>query len=585
MILTLDFPNSLVIQLQPKLHLARTAESGRNLPEVGIAYDCIGTGKPWVIENVEGFSAKFQVHAFTHAGHGNSLKRDMSTFLEPGWRTLPMVRGDDPKVKLSGWDSASGLAKKLLESFRLVKFSGDPEARARRPVKAKYQTNPEENREVTKTQTMASANVAPLTEFSRIAAIDIFRGITVLVMVFVDNLGMVKGLPWWTYHMPREANGMTYVDMVFPAFLFLAGMSIPLAIKRRLSGGDSLARTSVHVLIRSFSLILLGLFIANAPQVDPTGTHMSAVTWALSGFAAIGLGWNAYPKQSGEPLFRSIASQDHESRPRVGVPPSCRDKLQKRENLFRILKLAGIILLLALFALFRRSTLDGHTAWLDFSDWEILGLIGWAYLLVSAIYLLLGNKIWPLATGLAVLVTINAFSTLGWLQSLHQLPVLLQPFEAGLSAIVLSGVIAAQIFFGDTIASTWRKKVFWAFGYAGCLLAAAWALMPLGISKLRDTPAWCLYCAAANTLIFLFLHWIADMRHKIGWSAPFKKTAGENALLPYMLAYVAYFTPQLGTLTADGSVGWPGVVKSILFTALVLAVSFFLTRLGLRLRL
>jgi hypothetical protein len=43
----------------------------------------------------------------------------------------------------------------------------------------------------------------------RIASIDIFRGLTVLVMVFVDNLDFVKGLPWWTYQMPRQTNGLT----------------------------------------------------------------------------------------------------------------------------------------------------------------------------------------------------------------------------------------------------------------------------------------------------------------------------------------------------------------------------------------
>jgi predicted acyltransferase len=53
---------------------------------------------------------------------------------------------------------------------------------------------------------------------ARIASIDIFRGLTVLVMVFVDNLDFVKGLPWWTYHMPLQSNGLTNVDMVFPAF-------------------------------------------------------------------------------------------------------------------------------------------------------------------------------------------------------------------------------------------------------------------------------------------------------------------------------------------------------------------------------
>jgi heparan-alpha-glucosaminide N-acetyltransferase len=402
---------------------------------------------------------------------------------------------------------------------------------------------------------MASANPPPLAGASRVAAIDIFRGLTVLVMVFVDNVGMVKGLPWWTYHMPREANGMTYVDMVFPAFLFLAGMSIPLAIKRRLASGDSRAWTWVHVVIRSLSLVILGLFIANAPQVDAARTHVSPAVWALAGFAAIGLGWNAYPSSA------------------------------KRENLFRIFKLAGIVVLLGLFAAFRRTTPEGHTAWLDFSDWEILGLIGWAYLLVSTIYLLLGDKIWSLATTLVVLVTINIFSTVGWLQGLHQLSVFFQPFEAGLSAIVVSGVIVAQIFFGDAVALTWNKKLLWALGYACCLMAAAWALTPLGISKLRDTPAWCLYCAAANTLIFLFLYWIADIRRKTRWIASFRKSVGASALLPYFLAYVAYFTPSLGVLTADGSLGWPGVVKSGFFTALVLAISSFLTRLGIRLRL
>lgn len=72
----------------------------------------------------------------------------------------------------------------------------------------------------------ANANVPDSGFAARIMSIDIFRGLTVLLMVFVDNLDFVKGLPWWTYHMPRQANGMTYVDMVFPAFLFVMGMSL-----------------------------------------------------------------------------------------------------------------------------------------------------------------------------------------------------------------------------------------------------------------------------------------------------------------------------------------------------------------------
>ena len=70
---------------------------------------------------------------------------------------------------------------------------------------------------------------------SRVASIDIFRGLTILVMIFVNDLAGVKDLPWWTYHLPGDVNGMTYVDMVFPFFLFIVGISLPLAVRHRLS--------------------------------------------------------------------------------------------------------------------------------------------------------------------------------------------------------------------------------------------------------------------------------------------------------------------------------------------------------------
>ncbi len=52
----------------------------------------------------------------------------------------------------------------------------------------------------------------------RILSVDIYRGLTMLVMIFVNDVGGVTGLPWWNYHMPPGANGMTYVDWVFPGF-------------------------------------------------------------------------------------------------------------------------------------------------------------------------------------------------------------------------------------------------------------------------------------------------------------------------------------------------------------------------------
>ncbi|HMD39970.1 MAG TPA: DUF5009 domain-containing protein [Candidatus Acidoferrum sp.] len=194
-------------------------------------------------------------------------------------------------------------------------------------------------------------------EASRIQSIDIFRGMNVLAMIFVDNLGFVTGLPWWTYHMPREANGMTYVDMVFPAFLFLMGMSIPISIRSRRAKGQSRSGIWTHAVVRSLSLVGLGLFVSNAPQVDAQRTGISFPWWAALGFIAIALVWMEFP-ESDKHRTTSGAS-----------------------------KFVGLAMLAGLIVIFRRVTPEGKVAWLDFPDWEILGLLGWAYLSVSTIYL------------------------------------------------------------------------------------------------------------------------------------------------------------------------------------------------------
>ena len=119
----------------------------------------------------------------------------------------------------------------------------------------------------------------------RIQSVDIFRGLTILVMIFVNDLAGVNGLPWWTYHMPRGVDGMTYVDAVFPAFLFIVGVSIPLAVAARLGKGDSVLRLGGHIVTRSIALIILGIFLANSGKVDA----------ALTGKPYLPPNWMTFP--------------------------------------------------------------------------------------------------------------------------------------------------------------------------------------------------------------------------------------------------------------------------------------------------
>src|ERR1700734_3286345 len=90
----------------------------------------------------------------------------------------------------------------------------------------------------------------------RVVSIDIFRGLTMAVMIFVNQLSEVRGLPWWTYHAHAQEDVMTYVDMVFPFFLFIVGMSLPLSVAQRLKRNASMPSLWVHVLLRVLGLLV-----------------------------------------------------------------------------------------------------------------------------------------------------------------------------------------------------------------------------------------------------------------------------------------------------------------------------------------
>src|ERR1700733_6539285 len=98
---------------------------------------------------------------------------------------------------------------------------------------------------------------------ARIASVDALRGLTILLMVFVNDLG--HAAPAWMHHIqPPSADGMTLADIVFPAFLFLGGVSIPLAFERAQAAGKSKLTQLVHVLTRTAGLLLLGVIEMNS---------------------------------------------------------------------------------------------------------------------------------------------------------------------------------------------------------------------------------------------------------------------------------------------------------------------------------
>src|ERR1035441_3184527 len=77
-------------------------------------------------------------------------------------------------------------------------------------------------------------NNEPSMTTARITSLDALRGLVMFTMIYVNDLaGAGKIVPDWMVHFSdrhRGGSGMTFVDLVFPAFLFIVGMSVPMAL-------------------------------------------------------------------------------------------------------------------------------------------------------------------------------------------------------------------------------------------------------------------------------------------------------------------------------------------------------------------
>jgi predicted acyltransferase len=404
-----------------------------------------------------------------------------------------------------------------------------------------------------------TATPAASSTASRMVSIDIFRGLTIAVMIFVNELAEVRGLPWWTYHAHANQDAMTYVDMVFPFFLFIVGMSMPLSVEQRLKRNASMASLWLHVVARSLSLLVLGLILANDEKADPALMGRSGTIWGLMGLIGAGLYLNVYPRSD------------------------------RGRRVARILRPLGLVAVVITFAIFRRTTHDGHPAWIDFSYPEILGLIGFAYFAAAVLYIPTRRWRWAAPAWLILLTILNMCSSARLISTPN---LYVWPFGNGSHvALVLGGIVTAQIFFGLRPGTDERPAprtaILIAMGFATLALVAGWMITPLGISKIRATPTWTLWNIGAAVLMFTLLYWVCDLKGKTGWAA-LVHPAGANTLTTYLLPDMWYFLLGLLAITwteTHFNFGWPGVARTIVFTLIMLGLAAALTRAKVRLRL
>jgi heparan-alpha-glucosaminide N-acetyltransferase len=335
---------------------------------------------------------------------------------------------------------------------------------------------------------------------TRLPAVDAFRGAVIALMVFVNYLGGMKGVPWWTQHVPSAVDGYTITDLVFPWFLFLAGVSIPLSLEKYL---EAPWRALGRVLPRAGALIVLGVVFVNEHRTDAAATGMSRSLWlALVLTAAVALG-------------RIAPAEMSRTRRRVEVG----------------IKIAGGAALLVLMVIWRGKS-HGVITPLQHQWWGILGLIGWCYLVVALAYLAArgSDRLLLGLVGLFICISIGG--------SLDRMGIL-APLDHLFSVREICGALAAIVAAG-AVGGIWLRRGapigrFLALGVG--LWVAGWFLRPLhGYHKNDASEGWALV-AAGQAMLLLALFQLAQRAPAAVRTFVLAPLAlvGLNALLAYVL--------------------------------------------------
>jgi predicted acyltransferase len=117
----------------------------------------------------------------------------------------------------------------------------------------------------------AAAPVAGTRE--RLVSLDVFRGMTVAGMLLVNNPGT-----WSEIYPPLEHapwNGWTPTDLIFPFFLFIAGITTHLSLSARRAQGADESAVRRQIIRRGALIVLFGLIVAAFPFYPATRfTHI-----------------------------------------------------------------------------------------------------------------------------------------------------------------------------------------------------------------------------------------------------------------------------------------------------------------------
>jgi heparan-alpha-glucosaminide N-acetyltransferase len=389
----------------------------------------------------------------------------------------------------------------------------------------------------------------------RLASIDAFRALTMFFMIFVNDLVLDVKIPDWLEHAREGEDRLGFADTIFPAFLFIVGLSIPLAIRYGKERGFSNGKTVWNILRRSFALLVMGFFLVNYEEFrTPAPGFIGQFGFLLIITVAFFFVWLVYPETW--PVWKTW--------------------------LFRGI---GIAALVWMAAIYKGGSID-HPMGLRPHWWGILGLIGWAYLSCAILYFLIGDRLWLLGVfALYFLgVSIAAYAPWGKGLKLHDLTL---GGSGGLSAFTMAGVMTTVFYRRMTEKGKVQKSLLVLTAWVAVLIVAGFLLRPFGgIAKLGDTPSWILICTGISVACVVILAYVVDIKNKQSWYR-LLKPAGTVTLTCYLLPDIHFAILKLlgesWRVPEFLRTEWIGVGKSLIFAFLIVLLTGLLEKKKIRL--
>jgi predicted acyltransferase len=305
----------------------------------------------------------------------------------------------------------------------------------------------------------------------RLLSVDALRGLTVAAMVLVNNPGTWSAVYGPLQH--AEWHGWTPTDMVFPFFLFVVGVSIPLAL------GPALERDAsglpVRVLRRAAVIFALGLLLHALPFFPLATLRIPGVLQRIA---------VCY-------LLAALL---------VGATRGARG--------WRVQAVTAGALLVGYWLLMTKVAAPGQEAGDLSPDGNLAGYVD---------RLVLGSRhIWQ-AT--------RVYDPEGILSTLPATATTLLGVLAGhwLRAGQVAGRAGAQIVGGLAVG-----------GVAAAALGWLWGLS-FPVNKPLWTSSYALLMAGLAALVLAACHWVIEVRGRRGWAAPFA-LLGVHALTLFFLS-------------------------------------------------